>query len=95
MDNGLPMLRGKEPQEIVVDYCEVLSHYNARDYFRLDNKLREIERKYRIELCAYNILRPARYLFSLDEQACECMDFLQKLFLCIGLTKMYQGKFCL
>ena len=92
MDNGLPMFRVKEPQEVAVDYCEILHHYNARDYFSLNNKLRDIERRYRTELCVYNTSRPARYL-TLDEQAWECMDFLQIVFLGTSLAKMCQGSF--
>lgn len=94
MDNELPMFRVKEPQEVAIDYCEVTFLYYTKNYIPLNAKLRDIERRYRTELRAYNMFRPVRYIFSLDEQAWECMDFLQKLFLSIGLTKICQGNFC-
>ena len=90
MDSGLPMFRIREPQEVAVDYCDVSCLYNTGNYILLNAKLHDIERRYRTELCAYNVFRPIRYL-SLDEQAWECMGFLQIVFLGTSLAKMCQG----
>ena len=67
MDSGLSMFRIKDPLEVSVDYCDVNCLYNTRNCILLNAKLRDIERRYRTELCAYNVFRPIRYL-SLEEQ---------------------------
>ena len=89
MEIKLPMFGNRDIQDVAVDYRDVVCFYNVRNYFALNSKLREIERKYRAELLVFNAFRPVRYL-SLDEQAYECMDFLTCIALSIGFTRALQ-----
>ena len=91
MEIKLPMFGNMDIQEVAVDYRDVVCLYNVRNYFALNSKLREIERKYRAWLLVFNAFRPVSYL-SLYEQAWECMSFLTCIALSIEFARGFAGK---